>query len=47
LAKIASLNGATVFLASNEHADACSISGAGALPSAATPSYLLTHAFLI
>ncbi|HUJ72900.1 MAG TPA: hypothetical protein VLZ30_11705 [Verrucomicrobiae bacterium] len=47
MAKIASLPAANVFLASGERADARSVSGAGARPSAITPSYLLTHAFLI
>ena len=47
LAKIASLPGATVFLASGERVDARSTLGVGALPSAITPSYLVTHAFLI
>jgi hypothetical protein len=47
MAKIASLPEAAMFLASGEHVDARSISGAGALPPAITPSYLLTHAFLI
>jgi hypothetical protein len=47
MVKIASLPAATVFLAGGEHVDARPTSRAGALSSAITPPYLLTHAFLI
>lgn len=47
MVKIGSLPVATVFLAGGERVDACSTSERGALPSAITPPYLLTHAFLI
>jgi len=47
MVKITSLPMAAVFLAGGERVDGRSNPRVGALPSAITPPYLLTHAFLI
>ena len=47
MVKIASQPVAAGFLVGGERVDSRSNPGAGALPSAITPPYLLTHAFLI